>query len=220
MSGYLANLAARALGVSDVARPRPSLFEPRRGGVEPLPAEPEALEARAEEEAAPPEKSPPELPLRREQADAPPPREREGPPAPEWERGPPPMSPPRPAPRRARRARERLHSEPEEPVASPAIVPGETATSVPAPEPPLSKDGGEGATEPSRPAPPATALLEPGRLPQRVLPPKQAPEPTVHVTIGRVDVRAVKADEPTERAKRPRPGPRMSLDDYLARSSR
>jgi hypothetical protein len=53
-----------------------------------------------------------------------------------------------------------------------------------------------------------------------MLPPRRAPEPTVHVTIGRVDVRAVKADEPTERPKRSRPAPRMSLDDYLARSSR
>lgn len=39
----------------------------------------------------------------------------------------------------------------------------------------------------------------------------------VRVTIGRIDVRAVKVEEPPEPRKKPRPGPRMSLDEYLGR---
>lgn len=39
----------------------------------------------------------------------------------------------------------------------------------------------------------------------------------MRVSIGRIDVRAVKAEQPPEPRKKARPGPRMSLDEYLGR---
>jgi hypothetical protein len=47
---------------------------------------------------------------------------------------------------------------------------------------------------------------------------RETPGPTVRVSIGRIEVRAVKADEPPEPRKKPRPAPRISLDDYLGRA--
>ncbi len=50
--------------------------------------------------------------------------------------------------------------------------------------------------------------------------PPPEPGPTVHVSIGRVEVRAVRAEPPAARPRRAaRPAPLVSLDDYLKASS-
>jgi len=49
---------------------------------------------------------------------------------------------------------------------------------------------------------------------------KESRPPTVRVTIGRVDVRAVTPEKPPEPKPKPRPVPRMSLDEYLTRDRR
>jgi hypothetical protein len=62
--------------------------------------------------------------------------------------------------------------------------------------------------------PPPSAFAAPPVLPGPVGDPAPPPEPTVHVTIGRVEVRAVTAP-----ARPPRAAPAartMSLDEYLA----
>jgi hypothetical protein len=38
--------------------------------------------------------------------------------------------------------------------------------------------------------------------------------PTIRVTIGRIDVRAITPPAPPPRPKQARPGPTLSLDDY------
>jgi hypothetical protein len=82
-----------------------------------------------------------------------------------------------------------------------------------------------GIDERGRPAarsaiPPAFAPLPRHEIP-RLRPPAAvgqqpaAPVPTIHVTIGRVEVRAVPA-QPVPSARQPKPtGPRLSLDEYL-----
>jgi hypothetical protein len=50
--------------------------------------------------------------------------------------------------------------------------------------------------------------------------PEEAPEdsaPSIHITIGRIEVRAVAPPQPARRAQR-RVTPKLSLDDYLKRS--
>ncbi|MEM1053944.1 MAG: hypothetical protein AAGI52_00340 [Bacteroidota bacterium] len=41
------------------------------------------------------------------------------------------------------------------------------------------------------------------------------PVPTIHVTIGRVEVRAVTPPPPTPRRQAERPAPVISLDEFL-----
>jgi len=84
-------------------------------------------------------------------------------------------------------------------VATPASV------SVPRPRPP----------DMAPPSPPRSAIQR-RREPGPALVPE--PEPSVRVTIGRIDVRAVAAPE-GQRARTARP-PRMSLDDYLRQRER
>jgi hypothetical protein len=50
-------------------------------------------------------------------------------------------------------------------------------------------------------------------------PPTPEPAPTVKVTIGRVEVRAITPAPPTSRPKPAKTGPTLSLDDYLKRRS-
>jgi len=69
--------------------------------------------------------------------------------------------------------------------------------------------------ERSAPVAPGSSLVAPPSLP--VFARRDAAEPTVRVTIGRIDVRALKAEEPAEPPKKPKPAPRMSLDEYLGR---
>jgi hypothetical protein len=87
---------------------------------------------------------------------------------------------------------------------------------------------------PDRPHAPARAVVSPSIAP-RLAPaapsrrtalaegtgpaPSAAVEPVVHVTIGRVEVRAVQASAAKPATTRPRE-PRMGLDDYLARRER
>ncbi len=52
------------------------------------------------------------------------------------------------------------------------------------------------------------------------LPDRLASEPTIEVTIGRVEVRAVVASPTPRRAERPRTKPSLSLDDYLKQRTR
>jgi hypothetical protein len=68
---------------------------------------------------------------------------------------------------------------------------------------------------PTRVAPRPSLPVRPS-FPARVE--RETPGPTVRVSIGRIEVRAVKADEPPEPRKTPRPAPRISLDDYLGRA--
>jgi hypothetical protein len=58
------------------------------------------------------------------------------------------------------------------------------------------------------------------RPPRTTLRTRQEEPPTVRVTIGRVDVRAVTPEQPPEPKPKPRPAPRMSLDEYLSRERR
>lgn len=66
-----------------------------------------------------------------------------------------------------------------------------------------------------------TLTAPPGRsvLPSRLVgDPSPPPEPTVHVTIGRVEIRAVTAPAPP--ARRPQAARTMSLDEYLTERNR
>jgi hypothetical protein len=57
----------------------------------------------------------------------------------------------------------------------------------------------------------------PNLLPAPQPPAAAASEPAIHVTIGRLEVRAVFSDHPAKRSAPPRFKPRVSLDDYLNR---
>jgi hypothetical protein len=71
--------------------------------------------------------------------------------------------------------------------------------------------------------PPATVAAQPHVVPyvERAVPapatPGATPEPppTIQVRIGRVEVRAIMSPAPPPRAKAPRRGPALSLDEYL-----
>ena len=71
------------------------------------------------------------------------------------------------------------------------------------------------ALRPTRAASESSLAVRPS-FPARVK--RDAPEPIVRVTIGRIEVRAVQAEEPPEPRKKPRRAPRISLDDYLGRA--
>ena len=216
MSDYLGNIAARALGLSVVARPRPSLFEPRRASPEtlavgptavPPPQEGGAKEApRAVTVRARPRRPSEIEPRPRKTPSVEP--ESEAPPVPAWpaeppsgrtpvRASPPPVDGHAAAPAVAETPGPRA-APPREPAAPPADQPIETARPTPrtraAPEPSL-------AVTPSFPTPT-----------------RRAPAPTVRVTIGRIDVRAVQTEQPPEPRKKARPGPRMSLDEYLGKT--
>ena len=66
-------------------------------------------------------------------------------------------------------------------------------------------------------------LREPAAMPRRATLVRErtmdASEPPVQVTIGRIEVTAMTAPAPPQRASLPRK-PTMSLDDYLARRQR
>ena len=218
MSDYLTNLAARALGVAEVARPRPSLFEPRRGVAEPpIPAEPARgevePEVRAPDVAA-------EAPPRRQPAEPAAVREREGTSAPDGDRGPPRVAAPQRAPGRGRRRPETAPPRPAEPGAAPSAARERRAPAAPF-EPAAPRLGVP--TQPARPAElqrPVAAPVLAARPPRPQVAAGDAPAPTVRVTIGRVDVRAVTPEQPPEQKRKPKRAPRMSLDEYLSRPGR
>jgi hypothetical protein len=89
----------------------------------------------------------------------------------------------------------------------PAIMPG---------TPPVVPHDGRQVSEPLRESPPKT-ILQPAITVSRLAPPVEPPQPaspTIHVTIGRIEVRATSGPP----APRQRPAPAvMSLDDYLKR---
>ena len=92
-------------------------------------------------------------------------------------------------------------------VAPPELPPHEIAPPLPAPPAVTTTTV---VVQPAiQPAPPVERLVAPA--------PGPAPEPpTVHVTIGRIEVRAIPPTAPA--AAQPRPGPPvMSLEEYLGR---
>jgi hypothetical protein len=214
MSEFLGNLAARALGLSAVARPRPSIFEPRRAT--PLALEPETVSvphaARAEE-VPPPKRTQPA----REAA----PQARQPTPSVETEPEAPPVRA-LPAEMPAARTRARAAPPPSDGrVKATAVAeqgvgvlragsPAEPAE-IPA-DPPIVTTP---SLQPTRVAPRPSLPVKPS-FPTRVK--RDTSGPTVRVSIGRIEVRAVKAEEPPEPRKKPKQAPRISLDDYLGRA--
>jgi hypothetical protein len=83
-------------------------------------------------------------------------------------------------------------------------------------QPPVAPHDGRRVPEPLHESPPKT-ILQPAITVSRLAPPVEPPQPTpptIHVTIGRIEVRAT----PPPPSPRQRPAPAvMSLDDYLKR---
>ncbi len=195
MSDFLTTLAARTLGVVRVVAPRrPSRFEGDVAGesLEPTRETPGPRAASAvRSPSAAPEPSLTKI-------------------GPHPDRAPPPLETPdfennRPSPSPTRID---LASEP--PPAGAAAVPGESPAEAPS-------DGGvaRAVVRPARSrresqtAEPAASRRQPAT--QRL----SEPAPAIHITIGRVDVRAIYRPDPTP-ASRPAPAnPRLSLGSYL-----
>ena len=219
MSEFLGNLAARAFGLSAVARPRPSIFEPRRAAPEPLALEPETVSvpAPAGAEEAPRAPTRPKRPEAATDAES---QVRQPTPSAATEAEAQPVRaltaevpiartraraapPPRERPTQAESGADKTVAAPGA-ARSPRSVemPAETTiATAPSPGPTLA-------------APRSSLPVKPS-FPARVE--RETRGPTVRVSIGRIEVRAVKADEPPEPRKTPRPAPRISLDDYLGR---
>ena len=217
MSDYLTRLAARALGVAEAARPRRSIFEPRRAAAEPLVLEPEggrepeARAERAERTVVPP------APLARAGAEA----RQASSVTPDADREPSRAGVPRRVPERTARLTRRVSRVPAEAVSVPADAPQpgtpESLREIEAREPdvPPREPSAPGARA-ARVEPPLLPLA--ARPPRTVVPRKEAPLTTVRVTIGRVDVRAVSPQpRPEPRKRESQPPPRMSLEEYLSR---
>lgn len=85
--------------------------------------------------------------------------------------------------------------------------------------PPVAPNDGRQVSEPVRESSPKT-ILQPAITVSRLAPPVEPPQPaspTIHVTIGRIEVRAT----PPPPASKQRPAPAvMSLDDYLKQRER
>lgn len=198
MSGFLAGLAARSVGRARVVEPRRTVFEP---GAEPL-AEAQPPAPRTESVVVEPVTEP-----------APPARDR---PAAELDE---PLVP-APEPERPRRPQAR-RQRPQEP--QPAASPARPVRTVRALAPRRSVD--PSTADPVEPA----ASLQQRRVPSPAAPTRietvrrireteiAAERPVVRVTIGRVEVRAVREHE-QQPARREPPKPRLTLDEYLARS--
>lgn len=227
MSGYLTNLLARSRGSAEVMRPRiASLFEPVEAAAEAtgqasaeLPAPERDEEAAASQTRIAMLEIPREVPLERPTLQAPvaieqrlapqklestPPSEAAAPPRAQA------PSPP-PAPQALPPKLEPPQPQKPEPQAKPlpAVSPGREKVGVvkevlaPPPPDPI--------------APRQAPLTPPARRPrlQPIANAQKAPpaEPEVHVTIGRLEVRAV--TEPPPRKKERAPSTVMSLSDYL-----
>jgi hypothetical protein len=222
MSDHLARLAARALGLADTVRPRRTLFEPQRLVPEPgssadqetertpAPMSPpvEVAETRHSDLAVgkPEIAEQPAPPVRAEEQVAEPPSEIAGPPGRPLEPVPPaPDRTPEPA-QKPEQAAARREPQPERQPKPPL-----RSRSAAEPEP-----QGRGAAPRPAVAQRTPLLANRRRDPSPAAEPEAEQPPTVRVTIGRVDVRAVVPDEPVERG--PKQPPRMSLDEYLSRS--
>jgi hypothetical protein len=211
MSDHLTRLAARALGLAETVRPRRILFEPQPVVPEQLarsgrateqrppvptvpaeevhPAEPVVVPAEPHEEAARAEAVKP-TPIAGEEREHASPQPLEAP-------APAPSEPPPTLPRQAVKPEQAVaRGKPAAPARLPADRRIEHVADVVAQPVPL------------RSTRPEYRWLRPER--------EQEQPPTVRVTIGRVDVRAVAPEKPVER--RPKQQPRMSLDEYLSRN--
>jgi len=198
MSGFVAGLAARNAGRSRVVEPRRMPFEPR---AEPLVEPPhEAVEEPASDPTASVERAPPlAAPPRRPATTAARPARR--PPATVQPLLPPERPGPEPKPIRVEargRGRPPSPSPPEAPTVAEPVV---------AVEPPE-------ALPPGLVPRPSVQLETVTRLRETV---RAAVPPVVHVTIGRVEVRAVQEPTDPRPRRRPKPPPPMTLDEYLAR---
>lgn len=96
---------------------------------------------------------------------------------------------------------------------------GETLPPVPSPGAQASLDASEDAPPPVTPRmvrPQFDGYLERGLQEPRVATPESS-EPAIRVTIGRIEVRAITPPPmpPAQRTTPARPGPELSLDDYL-----
>ena len=96
---------------------------------------------------------------------------------------------------------------------------GETLLPVPSPGAQASLDASEDAPPPVAPRvvrPQLDGYLERGPQEPRVAAPESS-APAIRVTIGRIEVRAITPPPmpPTQRTLPARPGPELSLDDYL-----
>jgi len=220
MSEFLGNLAARALGLSPVARPRPSIFEPRRAPAEPLALEPETVSVPDPAGALEAPRAPtrPKWPEAATEGES---QVRRPTPSAETEAEAPPV---RASPAEVPVARTRARAAPppgERPTKAEAgaektvAVPGDARSPEPAEMPAETTIATAPSPQPTRAAPRPSLPVGP-LFPARVE--RETPGPTVRVSIGRIEVRAVKADEPPEPRKTPRPAPRISLDDYLGRA--
>jgi len=214
MSDYLTSLAARALGVADVARPRRSMFEPPQGAPELVAAsEPVRTSSLGD---APAERS--------EDAGA--------------STAPPSAAVPEPAPQPSLRVEQPSALEtPAKPLRREPLLASARRRTLPATAVPVA--AAEVTAEPATSAPNEVEVREPDRaeaapsVPRRRTDPPFASRPllaarpprgteavsppTVRVTIGRVDVRAVVPEQPPEPKRKRRPAPRMSLNEYLSR---
>jgi Meckel syndrome type 1 protein len=211
MSDYLGRLAARALGVGEVARPRRPLFEPRLGAVDPV-----ALERPSAKAVQRSVEDPAEVPVELEARVAQTEQETPDPvPAPESVAEPArarPAPPELPPPAEAERPR----AEPGGRPAPRSRPPAPRARPAPHPDAPA---------EPAPATPAAARAVEPAPLLRPPPPPllrahadTQAASPAVKVTIGRVEVRAVLPEPAREPRRRRPPVPkRMTLDEYLSK---
>jgi hypothetical protein len=247
MSDFLGNLVTRSLAPAAQISPRlPSLFEPPQAsgiqaGVAPWQ---EGESSEGEQDGARPAAAPPAAPRLRgrpqsavsvprdgslpDDVTAPPPyRGRQIPPAAPLsvetvaaELAPEPSSLPGPVQSLSEpRADRGGAAEPAKPVPVEPAMPGRE-TLPPETPPPAAQalPTREGATIVARPR---TRLAQPAEpVPAEGKQPVSGPEspPTIRVTIGRVEVRAVMPPAP-EPAPPPRHAPRLSLDDYLKQRS-
>jgi len=122
-------------------------------------------------------------------------------------------APPQAQPRKIKRV-------PEPPAPAPAIPPREAAGPLPASPRPEKRPGGEAAglvvspelkpSEPHPQRPPTTAAEDRAGAAAR-----SASAPAIHVTIGRVEVRAVTPPAPAVKPRRAAPSPSLPLEEYL-----
>jgi hypothetical protein len=209
VSDYVSRLVARSMGAANVVRPETaSLFEPRD-------ATPQQLLAEVDVEATSPAQ--PRVPHDEPDAPAAAVAAAEA-----------------PGPAAADRVPREPGAPPVEEVAAPAVEHG------PEPAEPTPREPAERTTSilveahsrrtrpasaASRPAPRAATARTPSPVPLSVLPPvSPAPAPDepsiVHVTIGRVDVRAVQSVLPAARDREPEAPPRQTLGEYLRKGAR
>jgi hypothetical protein len=212
MTDHLTRLAARALGLAETVRPRQTLFAPQPGVPEQV--------ARSEPEVEQPPSAPTAEPAAQAETVVVNPERREVAPRPE--------------------AAEPIAADEPEHVATPLVetrpADARPVRSEPAASLPERGERPGHALARKEPVadvrPPADSRVEhvakvfAQRLPllstrprHRSLPPEREPEqaPTVRVTIGRVDVKAIAPERPVER-RPPKQAPRMSLDEYLSRN--